>query len=245
MDTIGLLDERHDEVDDLERARRLPSAQLIGTPERRTLDLNTLHAAGVEIAGRLVGITGDRAQFSGSLANHVASADLKLGRLLDRIDRHVAEHDLAHDRPGRPPPNDTAARRHHRDPTRSLRHRRLGHRLPATPPLARPDAPRPPRTDPPPRRRHATFPVSTCSACRSPDAATPASSTASGPTPKSSPTTSSTTLHGGPPRRDDTHPAGGCAVVLPDIGRHIDASDLTDEVLAPEPVLPLRPRTVA
>ena len=96
MNTIGLLDERYDAVADLERARRLPSAQLIGTPERRTLDLNTLHAAGVEITGKLVGITGDRAQFSGALANHVTSADLKLGRLLDRIDRHVAEHDLAH-----------------------------------------------------------------------------------------------------------------------------------------------------
>ena len=96
MHTIGLLGERYDAVDDLERARRLPSAQLIGTPERRTVDLNTLHAAGVEITGKLVGVTGDRAQFSGALANHAASADLKLGRLLDRIDRHVAEHDLAH-----------------------------------------------------------------------------------------------------------------------------------------------------
>ena len=121
MNTIGLLDERYDAVDDLERARRLPSAQLIGTPERRTVDLNTLHAAGVEITGKLVGVTGDRAQFSGALANHVASADLKLGRLLDRIDRHVAEHDLAHIAPADRPETTRLPPASHRDPTRSLR----------------------------------------------------------------------------------------------------------------------------
>ncbi|MEY9892909.1 cation diffusion facilitator CzcD-associated flavoprotein CzcO [Catenulispora sp. MAP5-51] len=38
----GVWDQRHDEVDDLERARALPSPQLVGTPERATLDLNTL-----------------------------------------------------------------------------------------------------------------------------------------------------------------------------------------------------------
>ena len=44
MDAIGQLDERYDEVDDIDRARRLPSLQLVGTPERRTLDLNALAA---------------------------------------------------------------------------------------------------------------------------------------------------------------------------------------------------------
>jgi putative flavoprotein involved in K+ transport len=95
MHEIGLLEERYDSVPDLARARRLPSAQLIGTPERRSLDLATLSAAGVGIAGRLVGVTATRAQFSGSLANHVVSADLKLSRLLDRIDRHAADHPAA------------------------------------------------------------------------------------------------------------------------------------------------------
>jgi putative flavoprotein involved in K+ transport len=92
MHAIGLLDERFDAVPDLARARRLPSAQLIGTPQRRSLDLATLRAAGVRICGRLVGVTSRAAQFAGSLANHVASADLKLARLLDRIDRHSDEH---------------------------------------------------------------------------------------------------------------------------------------------------------
>jgi len=86
LDALGILDERYDEVDDIIRARRVPSPQLIGTPERATLDLNALTHRGVEIVGRLVGINDGKAQFSGSLRNHCMMADLKLARLLDRID---------------------------------------------------------------------------------------------------------------------------------------------------------------
>ncbi len=46
MDAAGILDERHDEVDDLVRARHLPSPQLIGSPERRSIDLNALDDRG-------------------------------------------------------------------------------------------------------------------------------------------------------------------------------------------------------
>ena len=52
MDASGVWDERYDEVDDLTRARRLPSPQLVGTPERATLDLNALTDIGVELVGR-------------------------------------------------------------------------------------------------------------------------------------------------------------------------------------------------
>ena len=90
MDELGVLDERYDEVEDLARARRLPSLQLVGSRERRTLDLATLSAAGVDLTGRLVGVARGRAQFSGSLANLLKAADLKQNRLLDRIDAHVA-----------------------------------------------------------------------------------------------------------------------------------------------------------
>jgi putative flavoprotein involved in K+ transport len=89
LDAIGVLDERYDQVDDLVRARRVPSPQLVGTPERVTLDLNVLADRGVGIVGRLVGIKEGKAQFSGSLRNHCAMADLKLGRLLDRIDAWI------------------------------------------------------------------------------------------------------------------------------------------------------------
>ena len=94
MDAIGQLDERYDEVEDLQRARRLPSLQLIGTPERRTLGLNTVAARGVRLVGRLVGQNGHRAQFSGSFANMCTSADLKQQRLLDRLDEYATEQGL-------------------------------------------------------------------------------------------------------------------------------------------------------
>ena len=91
MDASGVLGERYDEVDDLDRVRRLPSMQLVGSPELRTIDLNTLSRLGVRLAGRLAGIRDGVAQFSGSLANVSALADLKLGRLLDTFDRWAAE----------------------------------------------------------------------------------------------------------------------------------------------------------
>jgi putative flavoprotein involved in K+ transport len=90
MDVTGVLDERYDQVDDIVRARRVPSLQLAGTPDRSTLDLNALTAIGVKLVGRLAGITEDgKAQFSGSLHNMCALSDLKMGRLLDLIDERA------------------------------------------------------------------------------------------------------------------------------------------------------------
>jgi putative flavoprotein involved in K+ transport len=86
MTAAGVLDERYDELDDLVRGRNIPSPQLVGTPERRTLDLNALTGQGVELVGRLGAIRDGVALFSGSLRNVCALADLKLGRLLDRFD---------------------------------------------------------------------------------------------------------------------------------------------------------------
>jgi putative flavoprotein involved in K+ transport len=86
MDAAGVWNQRYDEIDDLTRARRLPSPQLVGTPARTTLDLNALTAAGVELAGRLSTIRDGTALFSGALRNHCALADLKMERLLDTFD---------------------------------------------------------------------------------------------------------------------------------------------------------------
>lgn len=87
MDAAGVLDERYDQIEDIKRARRVPSLQLAGTPDRSTLDLNVLTGIGVKLAGRLAGITEDgKAQFAGSLRNMCALSDLKMGRLLDLID---------------------------------------------------------------------------------------------------------------------------------------------------------------
>ncbi len=86
MESSGVWSQRYDEIDDIERARRLPSPQLVGTPEHTTLDLNVLRAAGVGIVGRLSMIRDGCALFSGGLANQFALADLKMERLLDTFD---------------------------------------------------------------------------------------------------------------------------------------------------------------
>lgn len=86
MDASGLSDQAYDEVDDIVRARNLPSMQLIGSPEKITLDLNALRRTGVRLVGRLAGIRGSRALFSGALRNQCTLADLKLARLLDTFD---------------------------------------------------------------------------------------------------------------------------------------------------------------
>jgi putative flavoprotein involved in K+ transport len=95
MDVAGVLDERYDQVDDIRRARNVPSLQLAGTPDRSTLDLNALTDIGVKLVGRLAGITRDgKAQFAGSLRNICALSDLKMGRLLDLLDIWAEENGI-------------------------------------------------------------------------------------------------------------------------------------------------------
>ena len=86
MDASGVWNQRFDEIDDLTRARRLPSPQLVGTPDRTTLDLNALSAMGIELVGRIASVRDGRALFSGGLRNLFALADLKMERLLDTFD---------------------------------------------------------------------------------------------------------------------------------------------------------------
>ena len=58
-----------------------PAPKLIGSDNRRTLDLNALSDIGVDLVGRLAGIRDGKALFSGSLRNVCALADLKINRL--------------------------------------------------------------------------------------------------------------------------------------------------------------------
>jgi putative flavoprotein involved in K+ transport len=94
MDAAGIFDERYDDLENLARARRLPSIQLVGSATRRTLDLNALTALGVKLVGRMAGISGGKAQFSGSLRNVCTLADLKMDRLLDTIDAWASANGL-------------------------------------------------------------------------------------------------------------------------------------------------------
>jgi putative flavoprotein involved in K+ transport len=86
MDASGVWDQRYDAIDDITRARRLPSPQLAGTPDHTTLDLNVLSSQGVELVGRLAAVRDGVALFSGGLRNAFALADLKMDRLLDTFD---------------------------------------------------------------------------------------------------------------------------------------------------------------
>jgi putative flavoprotein involved in K+ transport len=89
MGRCGIHDERYDEVEDITRGRRLPSPQLVGSRDKKILDLNSLSDQGAQIAGRLMGVQNGVAQFSGSLRNVCALADLKMKRLLNTIDERM------------------------------------------------------------------------------------------------------------------------------------------------------------
>jgi putative flavoprotein involved in K+ transport len=92
MDVSGVWGQRYDEVEDLTRARRLPSPQLVGTPQRATLDLNALSAMGVEVVGRWAAVRDGRALFSGGVRSLISLADLKMDRLLESFDEWARTH---------------------------------------------------------------------------------------------------------------------------------------------------------
>jgi len=95
MHSAGVLDEGIDDIDDITRARNLPSPQLVGSRKRQILDLNAMTDAGVNLVGRLMTVRDGVGMFSGSLKNVCALADLKMGRLLDTIDEWAKSSDQA------------------------------------------------------------------------------------------------------------------------------------------------------
>jgi len=97
MDKLGILDQRYDEIDDVNRGRNLPSPQLVGWETQESLDLNRLTAMGITIRGRMAGFNESSAQFSGSLGNVCMLADLKMDRLLNSIDEWISEQGLDKD----------------------------------------------------------------------------------------------------------------------------------------------------
>ena len=94
MDAAGVQDERYDEIDDIVRARKVPSLQLTGSPERETLDINALTSMGVKLIGRFSGIQDGKGQISGALLNQCAMSDLKMNRLLGTIDEWATANGL-------------------------------------------------------------------------------------------------------------------------------------------------------
>jgi putative flavoprotein involved in K+ transport len=91
LDEMNVLDEPVGHVYDVEISRDQPSLQLIGSPERRTIDLTGLRSRGVRVVGRLLDITRSVARFDDNLVATTAAADIKLASLLRRIDGFIVE----------------------------------------------------------------------------------------------------------------------------------------------------------
>ena len=103
LDEMGVFSERAEEVSDLASSRSQPSLQLVGTEDRRTMDLGTAMEAGIRLVGRAESAAGKIVRFGDNLVEDIVAADVKLVRLRQRIDDHIARSAWADSVPGVPP----------------------------------------------------------------------------------------------------------------------------------------------
>ena len=94
LDAMGIFDESAEEVFDLAISRTQPSLQLVGRPDRGTLDLPVLQERGVRLVGRVVDAEGSRVSCADDLVAHTVAADARLARLVQRIDVFAARTGL-------------------------------------------------------------------------------------------------------------------------------------------------------
>ena len=94
LDAMGTFDEAAEEVFDLAISRSQPSLQLVGRPDRATLDLPVLQERGVRLVGRVVEAEGSRVCCADDLVAHTVAADARLARLVQRIDVFAARTGL-------------------------------------------------------------------------------------------------------------------------------------------------------
>jgi putative flavoprotein involved in K+ transport len=95
LDAMGVLRETAGQVYDVRVSRAQPSFQLVGRPDRATLDLRGLQARGVCVVGRVLDVDGTRVRVDDDLITTTVSADVKLAVLLRRIDQFVEASGLA------------------------------------------------------------------------------------------------------------------------------------------------------
>ncbi|RWB51187.1 NAD(P)/FAD-dependent oxidoreductase [Mesorhizobium sp.] len=96
---MGFMAQPLDALANPESARRQPSLQLAGRPDKTDVDLATLQALGVELTGSVRGIADREIVFADDLATQIAAAEMKQARLLAEIDRFAGDA-----RPGRREP---------------------------------------------------------------------------------------------------------------------------------------------
>jgi putative flavoprotein involved in K+ transport len=94
LDAMGVLDESIGDVFEPAASRSQPSLQLVGRPDRATLDLPALRARGVRLVGRATGAEGGRVFVADDLVAYTAAADARLARLVQRIDIFAARTGL-------------------------------------------------------------------------------------------------------------------------------------------------------
>lgn len=95
----GAMARRTHTLPDVAAARRQPSLQLAGRPDRSNVDLATLQTMGVRLTGRIVAAEGETVAFADDLAASIHAAETKQARLLAEFD---ASAGIAPDAP-RPP----------------------------------------------------------------------------------------------------------------------------------------------
>jgi putative flavoprotein involved in K+ transport len=89
LDRLGDLKQTIDEVPDADAARRAVSFGLSGRNGGEEIGLDRLSALGVTVTGRLEAWDGTAAHFSDNLQVDVADSELRMHRLLDRIDAYL------------------------------------------------------------------------------------------------------------------------------------------------------------
>ncbi|HEX5132468.1 MAG TPA: NAD(P)/FAD-dependent oxidoreductase [Candidatus Krumholzibacteria bacterium] len=106
FDAMGILTETTAQAWDVAASRRQPSLQLVGSDDRRSLDLDVLRNQGVRIAGRMIGAHGRRVYLADDIGASIDRAEVKMHEQLDRVDRFIAQMGIgdahpAEDRPRR------------------------------------------------------------------------------------------------------------------------------------------------
>jgi len=99
LDRMGILGASTSDVESIDASRHQPSLQLVGRPDRASLDVATLQDAGVRLAGRVLGIDGRVVRFAEDLIATTAAADVKLAELQGRIDHYIDTKGVCADRP--------------------------------------------------------------------------------------------------------------------------------------------------
>jgi len=86
FDRMGVLRQKTGDVADLEAAIQQPSLQLVGRPDHSDINLASLQAEGVRLAGRINELRDDEISFSRNLLATISAADFKQDRLLRQIE---------------------------------------------------------------------------------------------------------------------------------------------------------------